>query len=113
MRLIIEARLEGAPTGATTAEAVIVGVVERQDRSVADLGLTLAEGRALLAGVQAMLVSQQTSGWVASALACSRCGSALAHKDSRSIVVRTVFGKVEVPSPRVSRVTEFSPPTVV
>ena len=101
MRLIIEARLEDAPTGARTAEAMTVAVVERPNRSAADLGLTLAEGRALLAGVQAVLVSQQTAGWVASELACSRCGSMLAHKDSRSIVVRTMFGKVEVPSPRV------------
>jgi hypothetical protein len=44
MRLIIEARLEGAQTGATTAEAMIVDVVERQDCSVADLGLTLSHG---------------------------------------------------------------------
>ena len=51
MRLIIEARLEGEQTGATAARATIVDVVERQDRSVADLGLTLAEGRALLAKV--------------------------------------------------------------
>jgi hypothetical protein len=76
-------------------------VVERQDRSVADLGLTLAEGRALLAKVQSILVSQQTAGWMASQVACCRCGSVLAHKDSRSIVMRTVFGKVEVPSPRL------------
>src|SRR6266436_5515440 len=96
MRLIIEARLEGAQTGAT-----IVDVVERQDRSVADLGLTLAEGRALLAKVQSILVSQQAAGWMASQVACCRCGSVLAHKDSRSIVMRTVFGKVEVPSPRL------------
>ncbi len=101
MRLIIEARLEGGQTGATAAEATIVDVVERQDRSVADLGLTLAEGRALLAKVQSILVSQQTAGWMASQLACCRCGSVLAHKDSRSIVMRTVFGKVEVPSPRL------------
>src|SRR5882757_152896 len=39
-----------------------VAVVERKDRSVADLGLTLAEGRALLAEVQSLLVSQQTAG---------------------------------------------------
>jgi hypothetical protein len=58
MRLIIEARLESAQTGVTAAEATIVDVVERQDRSVADLGLTLAEGRALLAKVQSILVSQ-------------------------------------------------------
>jgi hypothetical protein len=56
MRLIIEARLEGAQTGATAAEATIVDVVERQDRSLADLGLTLAEGRALLAKVQSIPV---------------------------------------------------------
>ena len=95
MRLIIEARLEGAQTGATAAEATIVDVVERQDRSVADLGLTLAEGRALLAKVQSILVSQQTAGWMASQVACCRCGSVLAHKDSRSIVMRTVYGRRE------------------
>ena len=95
MRLIIEARLEGEQARATAAEATIVAVVERQDRSVAGLGLTLAEGRALLAEVQWMMVSQQTAGWMAGRAACRRCGSVLAHKDSRSIVMRTVFGKVE------------------
>jgi len=101
MRLIIEARLEDAQMGAAPAEATIVEVVERQDGSVADLGLTLAEGRALLAKVQSILVSQQTAGWMASQVACHRCGSVLAHKDSRLIVMRTVFGKVMVSSPRL------------
>src|ERR1700676_2581929 len=99
MRLIIEARLEGGETSET--EATIVAVVERKDRSVADLGLTLAEGRALLAEVQSLLVSEQTTGWMESQLACHRCGSLWAHKDARSIVLRTVFGKVDVPSPRL------------
>jgi hypothetical protein len=101
MRLIIEARLEGAQTGSNAGTATVVAVVKRQDRSVADLGLTLAEGRALLAEVQSVLVLQQTAGWIAGELACLRCGAMLAHKDSRSIVIRTVFGKVEVPSPRL------------
>ncbi len=41
MRLIIEARLEAENTDATATptEAMIVAVVERQDRSVADLGV--------------------------------------------------------------------------
>ncbi|CAE6959355.1 hypothetical protein [Paraburkholderia domus] len=72
MRLIIEARLEGGETNET--EPTIVAVVERKDRSVADLGLTLAEGRALLVEVQSLLVSQQTVGWMESQLACHRCG---------------------------------------
>src|SRR5882757_6015911 len=96
---LIEARLEGGETSETGA--TIVAVVERKDRSVADLGLTLAEGRALLAEVKSLLVSQQTAGWMESQLACDRCGSMLAHKDARSIVLRTVFGKVDVPSPRL------------
>ena len=48
-----------------------------------------------------MLVSQQAAGWMAGQLACRRCGSVLAQKDSRSIVTRTVFGNVAVPSPRL------------
>ncbi|HEY5579788.1 MAG TPA: ISKra4 family transposase [Rhodoferax sp.] len=102
MRLIIEARLEGdQASSAATEAAKIVAVVERQDRSVAGLGLTLAEGRALLAQVQSVLVSHQAAGWMAGQLTCCRCGSVLAHKDSRSIMMRTVFGKVEIPSPRL------------
>jgi hypothetical protein len=77
MRLIIEARLEGGETSGT--EATTVAVVERKDRSVADLGLTLAEGRALLAEVRSLLVSEQTAGWLESQLACHRCGSMLAQ----------------------------------
>ena len=50
MRLIIEARLEAGETSET--KVATVAVVERKDRSVADLGLTLAEGRALLAEIQ-------------------------------------------------------------
>jgi hypothetical protein len=101
MRLIIEARLEGEQTSAMAVDATIVAVMERRDRSVAGLGLTLAEGRALLAEVQSTLVLKQTAGWMASEAACRRCGSVLAHKDRRSIVMRTVFGKVVVPSPRL------------
>jgi hypothetical protein len=102
MRLIIEARLEGNQTSsAATEAATIVAVVERQDRSVAGLGLTLAEGRALLAEVQSVLVSHQAAGWMENQLTCCRCGAILAHKDRRSIVMRTVFGKVEMPSPRL------------
>lgn len=48
-----------------------------------------------------MLVSRQAAGWLTGQAACGRCGSVLAHKDSRSIVLRTVFGKVELPSPRL------------
>jgi hypothetical protein len=102
MRLIIEARLEGDQASSAATEAgTIIAVVERQDRSVVGLGLTLAEGRALLAEAQSVLVSHQAAGWMADQLTCCRCGLMLAHKDSRSITMRTVFGKVEIQSPRL------------
>lgn len=102
MRLIIEARLEGDQASSAATEAsTIIAVVVRQDRSVTDLGLTLAGGHSPLAEVQSVLVSHQAAGWMADQLACCRCGSVLAHKDSRSIMLRTVFGKVEGPSPRL------------
>jgi hypothetical protein len=102
MRLIIEARLEGdQESSAATDASTIIAVLGRQDRSVADLGLTLAEGRALLGEVQSVLVSHQSAGWMAGQLTCCRCGAVLAHKDNRSIVMRTMFGKVEIPSLRL------------
>lgn len=63
--MIMEARLEGAQTQPTLADRKIIAVVERQDQCVADLGMSLAEGRALLAEIQSVLVSQQTAGWMA------------------------------------------------
>ncbi len=61
MRLIIEARLadEGSDTGQDVERVRLLAVTERPDCSLADVGLTLAEGRALLAEVQAQLVSPQ------------------------------------------------------
>ena len=85
MRLIIEARMEDEQTSSTATEATIVAAVERQERSIAGLGLTLAEGRALLAQVQSVLVSHQSAGCMADQQTCCRCGSMLAHKDSRSV----------------------------
>ena len=101
MRLIIEARLEGID-GVTEGDGVVgLAVIERRDLSVSNLGLTLSESRALLAKLQGALVSQQVAGWMAGQTNCPRCGSTLAHKDSRTIALRTVFGKVLLQSPRL------------
>ena len=62
-RLIIEARLaDGDSDTGNDGDGVLV-VVERRDYCLAQLGLTLAEGRSLLAKVQAELVSKQVEGW--------------------------------------------------
>jgi hypothetical protein len=58
MRLIIEARLADADNDAAEEGEGVLGVIERSDGGLAELGLTLAEGRSLLAKVQADLISK-------------------------------------------------------
>ena len=101
MRLIIEARLSDGDSDTVNDGDGVLAVVERRDCSLAQLGLTLAEGRSLLAKVQAELVSKQVEWWLSGQTHCRRCGAALSHKDSRSTVLRTVYGKVTVKSARL------------
>jgi hypothetical protein len=102
MRLIIEARLADGDSDNTGKDGDgVLAVVERRDCSLAQLGLTLAQGRSLLAKVQAELVSKQVEWWFSGQTRCRRCGAALSHKDIRSTVLRTVYGKVTVKSPRL------------
>ena len=75
MRLIIEARIaEAADIGHAADGAVTLAVLERRDRSLSKLGLTLAEGRGLLARAQDVLVSQQVDAWMSGETHCRRCG---------------------------------------
>ncbi|WP_349605750.1 hypothetical protein [Cupriavidus sp. DF5525] len=57
MRLIIEARLADSGTGHDVDG--VLAVVERRDCSLAQLGLTLAEGRSLLEKVQVSTIRQR------------------------------------------------------
>jgi hypothetical protein len=101
MRLIIEARLVDGDSDTVEEGDGVLAVVERPDCSLAELGPTLAEGRSLLAKVQAELISKQVQWWLSGQTRCQKCGAALSHKDSRSTVLRTVYGKVTVKSPRL------------
>ena len=64
MRLIIEARLSDGDSDTINDGDGVLAVVERRDSSLAQLGLTLAEGRSLLVKVQAELVSKQVEWWL-------------------------------------------------
>ena len=99
MKLIIEARLERDGTEARDIP-IPLAVIERHDDDLEQLGLSLAEGRELLAATQSALISSQASAWVGTQDYCHECYTGLRRKDSRSIVVRTVFGKVTLNSPR-------------
>jgi hypothetical protein len=58
-----------------------VGTIERREEiSPATLGLTIAEGKALLASLQKQIVTAQVQQHVASIKSCPQCGNALRTK---------------------------------
>lgn len=77
-----------------------VACFERSELDPASLGLTLAEGKALLATVQQTLVAAQTAEYTQQKHDCPHCGAAYRLKGRRTLTMRTLFGKVKLPSPR-------------
>ena len=67
---------------------------------LAALGLTHAEGKQLLAGVQQAVVAAQSRDHAARRPACRTCGSACHVKDYRPRRIATLFGPVTVRLPR-------------
>jgi hypothetical protein len=64
------------------------------------IGLTLAEGKTILATLQARLVEAQADAYCAARRQCGHCGSSRAMKGWRRRRLVTLFGTVELPAPR-------------
>jgi len=67
------------------------------------LGLTLAEARSILAGIEQTVVERQAAEFVAQQRLCSACGQERSYKGRHQIVLRTPFGKLKLESPRLYR----------
>ena len=65
------------------------------------LGLTLAEAKDLLRGVQEAMVADQVTVFVAQQGCCPDCGRQRPRKGRHEIVYRTLFGKLRLDSPRL------------
>src|SRR3954463_15446861 len=77
-------------------------IARPDDRTdLATLGLTLAEGKQLLAGVQQELVAAQARRHAARRPACRSCCSTTCRvKDDRQHAIATLFGQVALRLPR-------------
>ena len=67
---------------------------------LASLGLTLAEGKRLLAGVQREAVAAQARAHAVRRPECRGCGAVCRVKDYRQHAIATLFGQVTVRLPR-------------
>jgi hypothetical protein len=74
--------------------------VQREALAPETVGLRLDEAKDLLAAVQETLVEHQVATALSAQAACPDCGISHRHKDSRPIVIRTLFGTLRLASPR-------------
>ena len=68
--------------------------MERRELAMETLGLSLAEGKAILRGVQDFVASQQISEDLQRRRRCPNCGQRYHSKEAGTSTVETVFGPV-------------------
>jgi hypothetical protein len=78
-----------------------IACVEREDLTPTTLGLTLAEGKAILKALQAVVVERQMTAYLKSQRPCAHCGDLQRSKGYHTTQVRTVFGTIPVHSLRL------------
>jgi hypothetical protein len=78
-----------------------VAEFERTGVAMETLGLTLAEGKLMLKSVQTGMVHEQVNDALLQSRSCPECGRVRQNRGHHDITVRTVFGNVELESPRL------------
>jgi hypothetical protein len=78
-----------------------VARIERAGLEMETLGLTLADGKLILKKIQEGVVQEQIHNALLRLRCCPECGEARHSKGYHPIAVRTLFGNVEVNSPRL------------
>src|SRR5664279_5614218 len=74
-----------------------VGLIERTEEiSPASVGLTIAEGKALLARLQEQIVTAQVQQHAANIKPCPRCGKSFRTKGYYHSTLRSVYGRVDM-----------------
>ena len=100
MKVTVQIAMKSAP-----GQPEVIQQVARLERGPslhpATLGLSLAEARAILAGLEQTIAERRGAEWVAQGQRCPRCGRPRACKGHHRIVLRTPFGKLRLDSPRL------------
>jgi DNA-directed RNA polymerase subunit RPC12/RpoP len=78
-----------------------VAELERHSLRPENLGLMLSEAKELLHEVQKAMVTHQTTRYLTQQISCPECGGSRSHKGKHQIVLRTLFGKLRLDSPRL------------
>jgi hypothetical protein len=101
MRVRVLLQITGDDVTASAAEEV--AAFEKVTERPEDLGLSIAEGKAMLAAVQHRTVNAQAAAWAQRHRCCEACGERQRSKGGYSVVFMTLYGDVRVASPRLHR----------
>lgn len=85
--------------GREAAEMVIEKEFSRLAKG--EIGLTLSDGKTIMACLQQLVVKQQCEAYVLTSRYCTDCQMFRRIKDSGKRKIRTVYGRVEVSNPRI------------
>ena len=78
-----------------------IASLHRTELKMETLGLTLAEGKTILCEIQRVVVERQVGECLEPYRHCSACGQPQHGKGQHDLPMRTVFGKMTIPSPRI------------
>jgi hypothetical protein len=84
-------------------DAMEAAVFEKQTERAEDLGLSIADGKALMAAIQQRVVNAQVTSWVEQHRRCEACGARRHSKGSHQVIFLTLYGDVQIASPRLHR----------
>ena len=75
-----------------------IASLQRTELKMETLGLTLAEGKTILCEIQRVVVERQVAECLEPYRHCSACGQPQHGKGQHDLPMRTVFGKMTIPS---------------
>ncbi len=99
MRVSVLLQIIGDDGVAASTEEI--AAFDKATNRVEDLGLSIDEGKAVLAAVQSRTVKAQASAWSERHRSCAACDRKRYSKGSYQVVFQTLYGDVELDSPRL------------
>lgn len=87
----------------TAGSAEEVATFQKATEQAEDVGLSLADGKALIAAVQRRVVQAQAEEWAGRHRCCASCGAPRRSNGSYPVLFRTLYGDVQLASPRLHR----------
>lgn len=102
IRFTLTLAVEDGAIGGLATRAIST-TVERGLLAPETLGLTLAEGKAILAELQGAVVAEQAAAYERASRSCPSCGTGRGVKDHRPITCRTAFGTLPIQAARLRR----------